>query len=93
MSLTIVSSKVKTIWLCCAPFHAQRSALLEYLRAAADHAIAVTGFIATVANTSPASNPAPVGMVWVLGGEFWMGSDEPQFLDARPSHRVYVDGF
>jgi formylglycine-generating enzyme required for sulfatase activity len=32
-------------------------------------------------------------MVWVLGGEFWMGSDEPQFLDARPSHRVYVDGF
>jgi len=32
-------------------------------------------------------------MVWIPGGEFWMGSDEPQFADARPSHRVYVDGF
>jgi len=51
------------------------------------------GFIATVANTSPASKLAPVGMVWIPGGEFWMGSDEPQFLDARPSHRVYVHGF
>ncbi len=30
--------------LCCAPFHAQRSALLEYLRAADDHAIGVTRF-------------------------------------------------
>ncbi len=32
-------------------------------------------------------------MVWIPGGEFWMGSDEPQFPDARPWHRVYVDGF
>jgi len=27
------------------------------------------------------------------GGEFWMGSDEAEFGDARPWHRVYVDGF
>src|SRR5262245_21105733 len=43
-----------------------------------------------------ASSPhehAPQGMVWVPGGEFWMGSDEPEFEDARPWHRVYVDGF
>ena len=44
VSLTIVRSKVKTIRFCCAPLHAQRSALLEYLRAADDHAIGVTRF-------------------------------------------------
>ncbi len=32
-------------------------------------------------------------MVWIPGGEFWMGSDEPSFPDARPWHRVRVDGF
>ncbi len=32
-------------------------------------------------------------MVWIPGGEFWMGSAEPGFPDARPWHRVYVDGF
>jgi formylglycine-generating enzyme len=35
--------------------------------------------------------PAPEGMVWISGGEFWMGADE--FPDAQPWHRVYVDGF
>jgi formylglycine-generating enzyme required for sulfatase activity len=32
-------------------------------------------------------------MVWVPAGEFWMGTDEPSMTDARPLHRVYVDGF
>ena len=36
---------------------------------------------------------APPGMVWVPGGEFHMGSDAPPFDDARPVHRVHVDGF
>jgi len=41
------------------------------------------------------SNPgkAPPGMVWIPGGEFWMGSEEPMFPDARPVHKVHVDGF
>lgn len=30
-------------------------------------------------------------MVWIPGGEFWMGADE--FPDAQPWHRVSVDGF
>ena len=30
-------------------------------------------------------------MVWIPGGEFWMGADE--FPDAQPWHRVTVDGF
>ena len=35
--------------------------------------------------------PAPEGMVWIPGGEFWMGADE--FPDAQPWHRVVVNGF
>src|SRR5262245_43094380 len=35
----------------------------------------------------------PEGMVWVPGGWFWMGSDNEAFMDARPLHLVYVDGF
>jgi formylglycine-generating enzyme required for sulfatase activity len=31
-------------------------------------------------------------MVWVPGGEFTMGSDDPEFPDARPLVRVAVDG-
>jgi sulfatase modifying factor 1 len=41
-------------------------------------------------NTPP--GPAPDGIVWVPGGEFWMGTDDgPE--DERPRHKVYVDGF
>jgi formylglycine-generating enzyme required for sulfatase activity len=32
-------------------------------------------------------------MVWISGGEFWMGSDFPMFRDARPVHLVRVDDF
>ncbi len=44
----------------------------------------------------------PEGMVWIPGGEFSMGSEDPTVsccggsdptLDARPVHRVSVDGF
>jgi hypothetical protein len=39
------------------------------------------------------STAAPPGMVRITGGEFSMGSDEANFTDARPWHRVYVDAF
>jgi formylglycine-generating enzyme required for sulfatase activity len=42
-------------------------------------------------NPAAAPGPAPEGMVWVPGGTYWMGSEE--FPDARPVHKVYVDGF
>jgi sulfatase modifying factor 1 len=37
--------------------------------------------------------PPPEGMVWVPGGTFLMGSDEPDDGDAHPIHTVALDGF
>ena len=46
--------------------------------------------------------PAPAGMVWIPGGVFSMGAEDPRSLpngghesmaDARPIHKVAVDGF
>ena len=61
-------------------------------------------FEPTRQNTAAASVPAPEGMVWIPGGEFSMGAADPTgcgrhavgmqaTTDARPIHRVYVDGF
>jgi formylglycine-generating enzyme required for sulfatase activity len=56
----------------------------------------------TIANARPAPGAAPDGMVWIPGGEFSMGAEDPSsepsggpdpMDDARPIHRVYVDGF
>jgi formylglycine-generating enzyme len=59
-------------------------------------------FRPTIPNTTPAPAPSPHGMVWIPGGEFSMGAINPPTADevgmqaaadARPIHRVYVDGF
>jgi formylglycine-generating enzyme required for sulfatase activity len=56
-----------------------------------------------VLNKKTPPGPAPEGMVWVPGGEFYMGIDidavpkdfnvPNSLMDATPSHLVYVDGF
>jgi sulfatase modifying factor 1 len=59
-------------------------------------------FAATLVNRAPAPGEAPEGMVWIPGGEFSMGANDPPEMDAvgmkatqdaRPIHRVYLDGF
>ena len=66
-------------------------------------AIARDEFLPTVPNRVKAPGAAPSSMVWIPGGEFSMGSADPtvdsvcggheKMRDARPIHRVYVDGF
>lgn len=46
-----------------------------------------------VISAETAPGPAPAGMVWIPAGEFSMGSTEPMFADARPIHRVKLNGF
>jgi formylglycine-generating enzyme len=41
---------------------------------------------------SDSTRQSPKGMVWVGGGEFWMGSED-FYPEERPVHRVAVDGF
>jgi formylglycine-generating enzyme required for sulfatase activity len=52
--------------------------------------------------TADETAETPAGMVWVPGGEFTMGCEDPRscpcggpdaMADARPLHRVHVDGF
>ena len=59
-------------------------------------------FKETVVNKNNYPGTPPDGMVWIPGGEFSMGGVNPvgmyeggheQMNDARPVHRVYVDGF
>jgi len=59
-------------------------------------------FQPTVANRSDAAGKVPEGMIWIPGGEFSMGANDPPDMDevgmkatpdGRPIHRVYVEGF
>jgi formylglycine-generating enzyme required for sulfatase activity len=43
-------------------------------------------------NNTPKGD-APEGMVWIPGGQFYMGIDDDGFPDANDVHPVYVDGF
>lgn len=70
--------------------------------ARASHAAPPVIFGPTFPNSAPSPKTAPEGMKWIPGGEFSMGANDPPDMDevgmkattdARPVHRVYVDGF
>ncbi len=59
-------------------------------------------FAPTIELPAAPPGPAPERMVWIPGGEFSMGATDPRgvseggpdpLADARPIHRVHVDGF
>jgi sulfatase modifying factor 1 len=60
-------------------------------------------FASTVENSGRPPGSTPEGMMWIPGGEFSMGAQDPPDIndevgmnatkDSRPIHRVYVDGF
>jgi sulfatase modifying factor 1 len=60
-------------------------------------------FAPTIENSGRPAGSTPEGMVWIPGGEFSMGAQDPPDIndevgmnatkDSRPIHRVYVDGF
>jgi sulfatase modifying factor 1 len=59
-------------------------------------------FLLTVPNHATPLGEAPEDMIWIPGGEFSMGAQDPPDMnqvgmnatqDSRPIHRVYVDGF
>ena len=64
---------------------------------------AVGRFLPTAENEKTPPGPVPDGMVWIPGGEFSMGAQDPRdphdlvgmqaTTDSRPVHRVFVDGF
>src|SRR5262249_41854055 len=83
---------MKLFTLLCSGTHISAAAIAKRLRVWTvwPWLVAITLVAATYAETPSGSTPA--GMVWIPGGEFSMGSDEPTFSDARPWHRVYVDG-
>src|SRR5208337_944187 len=54
--------------------------------------LALMSFQSAARGDSKPANPA--NMKWIAGGEFTMGTDDPQSVaNERPSHRVKVDGF
>lgn len=68
----------------------------------AQAAVPTSPFQKTIPNKGTAPINTPDGMIWIPGGEFSMGAADPRGMnhggpdamnDARPIHRVYVDGF
>lgn len=51
---------------------------------------AVSPLLLSLACFAQAGAATPAGMIFIRGGEFIMGSEEPMFDDARPLHRVRV---
>src|SRR5215510_6780845 len=89
--LLSLAMKLLTLLFVCTHLSAAAIAKRRRVQAIWPWLVAIALVAATYAEAP--STATPEGMVWIPGGEFSMGSDEPSFGDARPWHRVYVDGF
>src|SRR5579864_1341943 len=69
-----------------------RSAARTAPAAAPTPAATLTAWSPKINDRKP-PEPAPAGMTWIPGGQFWMGTTDDHMADARPWHRVYVDGY
>jgi formylglycine-generating enzyme len=96
MAATVAVVAIATSWTLYSRHHATPA---QTVKAAAE-ARAVFG--PTIPNSTPAPGVAPEGTVWISGGEFSMGANDPPEMDevvmkatvdSRPIHRVYVGGF
>jgi formylglycine-generating enzyme required for sulfatase activity len=83
-------------------FNSKPDTVASEIQQPAQSSVQNSPFQKTIPNSSKKTVPAPEGMVWIPGGEFSMGAEDPRAMnhggpdpmnDARPVHRVYVDGF
>jgi formylglycine-generating enzyme required for sulfatase activity len=98
----IAAVVIGVTWLSVRGAFPSGSTVVQQQTAAASVASPEGVFAPTKENAGPAPGPAPEGMLWIPGGEFSMGSIDPctslcggnqPMEDARPIHRVSVDGF
>jgi formylglycine-generating enzyme required for sulfatase activity len=103
----MVPRKIAMLAVVCLAISVDRMNSLRFLSnrvqaGAKAAASVVVAFGPTVPNKEPAPRTAPIGMLWIPGGEFSMGAQDPPTgdmvgmqatTDSRPIHRVYVDGF
>jgi formylglycine-generating enzyme len=99
LCLLLAASLSFTLFVCVSSFHLFGGPVQASSNSPAPPA---TDFGPTVVNTQPSPTRLPKGMVWIPGGEFSMGAQDPPDMnpvamqaaaDSRPIHRVYVDGF
>jgi formylglycine-generating enzyme len=79
-----------------------RGGFLFFALLGSSRVLSADSFAPTVENAAKPKGAAPAGMVWIPGGQFSMGSKDPRgeicggnepMADARPIHRVLLDGF
>ena len=62
--------------------------------ATAGHSRSPIGQPATTGTVNSQGKAVLDGMVWIPGGDFWMGSDHPKGRpDESPPHKVRISGF